>query len=455
MLSIFLLAAGAVLIRLLLFVLPLDSFYLPDHLNTWAWWKHSVEQGLDQQYGYGRKPYSFSFLPVIRTDQSVFGQDGLNGENAKNRSLSPVLWSSMPNNYPPMNVYIRHVLGLLHQKIDPDMQPLTPLAWMILEMPTYLADILLALALLKIISIYRGMKWGLAAYGVVLFLPPFIFTGVLFGQCDTWFLAPCVWCIYFCLQGRWRWAGLLFGFAMMMKPQAIIMAPALLYFFYQKKAFAPLAVFSGWCLAGMILLSLPFLATSSLAWLENSYLENFTVLMPYTTLNAFNFWMIDFIYNRNLDVAEVLLCFSKRNWGLILVCLGLGAGFYSVIRRYRNEKPALPLLAALSFAAVFLFSTRVHERYILYVLPFLLISAMIEKRFWIPFIGFTIISSLETSLTLWLVPGIHLSGASSGQWLTVLVLSVTGLALYVWWIAEIWTTSSPLCASEDNQQVHC
>jgi hypothetical protein len=174
------------------------------------------------------------------------------------------------------------------------------------------------------------------------------------------------------------------------------------------------------------------------AWFENSYIYNFTELMPYSTLKAFNIWMLDLIRCKDLDIKLTIFGISKKTWGLILLIISLASGFISVWHRYKNDRLALPILTALTFTATFLFPTRVHERYIIYLLPFLLVSAFIEKRFWLPLTGYVIIASFETTVQIWLAKSLNLQGASSGQIFLSVIFSIVGLILFIYWLMEIW-----------------
>ena len=160
-----------------------------------------------------------------------------------------------------------------------------------------------------------------------------------------------------------------------------------------------------------MLIPLPFTIHSGFAWFQNCYVETFTEILPYSTLKAFNIWMIDLIICRNNDVNSLIFGITKKTLGLILLISGIIISFGICYRRYKNNSLSLPALTALTFAVTFLFPTKVHERYIIYFLPFLMISAFIENNYWITLAGYSIIAVFEVTHHIWLYEAFNLQNA--------------------------------------------
>lgn len=437
------LLAGLVL-RLLLLHLPPQYFYLPDHLNTWVWTRHLYSEGIFGVYGQNRDDYRFPYgeerIAVVQ--RPFTGPDGtsyLPGDKVK---LPAQKWSFTAINYPPFYVYIRYVSALLLHHLDPRMEPLTRRARLSLQLPTYLADFFLALGCLFIVGRRQGERAGMAAFLLMWFSPAVILTGVLWDQCDAWFLALGVWCGYFLMERKWVTAGAIGALMVLTKPQGAFMVPPILFFLATRGTARPLLKFTAAALITTVVVTAPFMLQSGLAWVKNSYLYHFAARhAPFTTLEAFNVWMLDLVLGEgDPSLYATISGVEKRWWGLLFVLLGIFWSFRICYRRYGKNDLALPMSVALSFAVIFLFSTRVHERFLIYVLPFLLISTLIEGRYWVAFIGYSLLAFFEVINHVTLPPALNLAGASVTGRAALVVLSLTSLSLFLGWIYEVAAT---------------
>lgn len=435
---------AGLIIRIFLLGLPSSCFYPYDHLTNYVWWRHSVEHGILQDYGYNRSDYKSTWREAqkIQVKEPVYGPDGKLYQPGDIIEIPAQEYTARPINYPPLAAYITHIQGLAHRAIDEKMEPLTLTAWLVLEIPSYICDWLLALGSMLIVSQWKNRQSGLIAYSLMWFSPAIVLTGVLWGQCDSWFLAPAVWSIHFCLKEQWLLGGIMWATGLMIKPQTLLMAPALAYFFFTGHKIKGFIIYVLSALTAILLLAAPFMCTSGMAWFYNSYVFSFVELLPYSTLKAFNIWMIDLIRCHNTDIDMLIFGISKKSWGLFFVITGLLTSLFICWHKYKNNKMALPALVGLIFAITFLFPTRAHERYIIYFLPFLLISSFLEGHLWGIFTGFSIIAVFETTHHIWLRTDLNLIHASS-QTLTFLwILSATNLGLFFYWLYVLWHNNS-------------
>jgi len=427
------------LFRIFLLILPPEYFYPYDHLTHYGWWRHSIEYGLLKDYGYNRSDYQFIYREPVDyyVESPTCGPDGKIYQPGEIIHIPPMEYKARPINYPPLTACIIHLMGLLHRMTDPKMKALTFTSWLIMELPVYMSDFLMALGCMFIVSHFKGKKSGLIAYILIWFCPGILLTGVLWGQMDSYFLASSIWCIYFALREKWPVSGLIYGISLMLKPQALITGPALAYFFFTRKNLKSLILFSLGTLLIIILISLPFTLTSGFAWIENSFISNFTELLPYSTLKAFNIWMIDLIISRDTSINRTIMGITKQTWGLLLLTIGLIISFIMCHKKYKNHPISLPMLIALIFAITFLFPTKVHERYIIYILPYLLISAFIESDYWIIFTGYSIIAVFEVTHHIWLKVAFNLINAQPSVLILLFLLSIASLSLFFHWIIKI------------------
>ena len=240
---------------------------------------------------------------------------------------------------------------------------------------------------------------------------------------DAVILAPTVWMLYFMLRNRWLAAGILWGVAFSLKPQAILFIPlwglvaviALWRLVAAQGSWRPLI---GLVLAPAILfvIALPFtLHTpdppidnhSRFEWFKLSYAENIPFLAEgeydkFTTLKAFNLWYADLLITDINDAKTKWLGVEKNTWGLLFVLAALFASFALVLLRWRDDRRVLALYAGLSLLAFMIFPTQVHERYLVLALPFLGIMVALWWRFWPALLLLTIVSMAQITWPQWM-----------------------------------------------------
>jgi len=317
------------------------------------------------------------------------------------------------------------------------MTPFTITAWLILVLPSFISQWFLALGCMYMVAYFKKERWLLFSFIIMWFYPPLLLSEFVEGQCDSWFLALLVWSVYFCLKEKWILSGILAGCALMVKGQALFMMPALIYYFMREKknkAFLLLIL----SLAVMIfLLAAPFTLKSGMAWFHNSYTYSFTDLMPFTTIKAFNIWMIDFLIFKDLHIDSTLLGLTRRIWSLIFCLSVLILSMILCFHKYKDNAKALIMLISLTFASVFLFSVKVQPRYIIYFLPFLMIMSFIDKNFTFLFTGFSIIAIFENTANIWFTHFLAIEKEPFYKIILLFVLSVINLFFFILWIIKL------------------
>ena len=97
-------------------------------------------------------------------------------------------------------------------------------------------DFLLAVFVMLVVINRQGSKtFGLAAYGITLFLPTVLFNSAYWAQCDAIFVSFLIICIYYLLKDRPFAAMLCFSVSFCLKLQAIFLLPLLLLLFLKRK----------------------------------------------------------------------------------------------------------------------------------------------------------------------------------------------------------------------------
>jgi len=274
--------------------------------------------------------------------------------------------------YPPGYMYILYALGALRSLFH--IPYLSPVHVVLLKLPAILCDLGCGYLLYKEAGKRCLPSQSILLCAAWLFNPSVILNSALWGQIDS-LLALCAALLCLCLvKGKTVRACVVFCVGILIKPQILFLAPVLLgglldYVFFRGFSRKKLAVnlagglFSLLCTAA---LCLPF-------GLKNVWEQYFSTLdsYPYAAVNACNFWgMLGLNWSSQNNAFLGLSC---RGWGFLLM-LGalLSVLALSLRRRLDNEK--YPFLGALMILSIFVFSVRMHERYLFPALFLLLLA---------------------------------------------------------------------------------
>lgn len=356
-------------------------------------------------------------------------------------------------NYPPLGVYLIYLQGLLHRILDPELIANTAIARAVFDLFALVGDLLLAWGVWRTAGTAFGDREATVAFGVIYLIPPVWLDSCWWGQTDSWVLAPAVWIVWSLMRRRWLLAGALWGVGLALKPQAVLLAPVWAFVWLAsltpawRREFggssSPLKKGTGGLLGhvrdpgerarlgasslfprasrwrdsvgiatGVVVavavvnfIALPFWLTSGDAWLQQSYLRNLLDEAPHTTLRAFNIWYVDLLLTLDTDVGRTLVGLTRDRWGQVLSVAGLLVAAGMAWRcRYAIPHRILLFAGGMLLVAVML-PTRVHERYILMCLPFLVTAAAGWRRLWSGVAGLIVVACLQLTVYHWLPLG--------------------------------------------------
>jgi Gpi18-like mannosyltransferase len=316
--------------------------------------------------------------------------------------------------YPPTYIYFLALDGVIHRALaEAAGRPwppadLDPAFYMVQKLNPIAAD-LLVVALLALATWRRlgvgGALAGAAAYGLN---PALAYVSGYWGQADGVVLAILVSAFLAIAARRPVLSGALLGLAFATKPQAMLFVLMLGVFLLAqdptdltaqegqtwqerlKPSLAWLGKAVGAGVVTLLVLLLPFLLGGSGLNVLNPY-THAVGYVPFVDQQAFNIWWL--VYGPEsswmLDTTPVLLILTARQVGLLLLL----ATMVSVVLLYRRAlRPTLgtgggtarsyaTALALLATAlAFFLLPTQMHERYVLYSLPPLLLAILWAPR---------------------------------------------------------------------------
>lgn len=300
--------------------------------------------------------------------------------------------------YPPGYIYVLYLVGTLKQALLLTDGSSTFLA--LIKLPAIVADVATAALVYQLASHHSGRGPAVAFSLMYGFNPAVVLDSSIWGQVDSVFTFFVVLAVFFLSRTQLIAAVSTFAVAVLIKPQALIFTPLLLAVAYDllnsgngRKALTAAS-------AGLMVFVVgiaPFAATEGPLWILTLYGTTMTSY-PYATVNAYNLFALSG-GNFSPETATWLLV-PFKHWSTFFIGGATCASL--LIYRYGPVQARLYLMAAFLIAAVFVFSARMHERYLFPVLIFALLSALYtgNPKLLAVFTGFTITNFLNVAHVL-------------------------------------------------------
>lgn len=254
----------------------------------------------------------------------------------------------------------------------------------------------------KIIKEKLNAKAGNIAAALYIFNPGLTFNSAIWGQYDSVAILFLVLSIYYCLiKKNSIICSIFFSLAWIIKPQALELAPFLFFFFLRNlKPIQWLYSFLAFIITTVIVF-LPFFPNNPFYGIYSVNTGSVN-LFSCTTCNAFNFWGI---FGNWKSDADLFLNIPILYLSFILLAI-----FLLVILVFKKARgDILYFTISISMLSFFMLLTRMHERYIAYFFPFLLLSAILLKSRII--MGFYIFFSLIFLINLYIPYAYYNNGA--------------------------------------------
>jgi hypothetical protein len=310
--------------------------------------------------------------------------------------------------------------------------PLPPATKLLLKLPALLADATTT-AIIFFWGLRRGSLTWAAALGALYALTPPVWINVAWwGQVDGLLMLPMLGAVLL-LGWREGWAGwAAWALALLIKPQAIILAPLLYAATLRLHGCGGLlrggALAFGVLVAGITPLALagqgPGLAQAALGSVGR---------FPQVTNDAYNLWYL-VAGGQNLnDEVTLVLGLSYRQLGLLLMG---GAALLITLSLLRRADPASRALAAACLAlAFFCLPTQIHQRYLFLVFAFLALRLADTPRLLWAYATLLVTGTLGILGSLSFVPALQPLIAASPLPLVCATLNLLVLAAL---LLELW-----------------
>lgn len=299
--------------------------------------------------------------------------------------------------YPPGYVCVLYVLGFLLSVFKADY--LSAASLLILKLPAIMCDMATGLIIYKMARERQSEINAVTISALYLLNPAVILNSCVWGQVDA---VMCFFVVLMCgllMEKKMIPSYIAYAIGVLLKPQMLIFTPVLIYgilenvilhnFSMQRffqNLFGGLAVISG-----MVVVCIPF-GLENVVGLYLNTLGSY----PYVTVNAYNFWAL---LGKNWASQEDRLLFmSYQSWGMLNIVLTviLSAVFFF---RAKKKESRYFTTAALLIISVYLFSVRMHERYIFPAMALLLLAYAVRplKGFLVVYAGVTLTQLYNTA----------------------------------------------------------
>ena len=308
--------------------------------------------------------------------------------------LSRFYYADTFTDYPPMYMYFLWAAGAIRNALD--LEFLSPQFNLLVFTPSIIADLITGLLIYRLCRcIFSDSDFGRSFLISLAYLsnPAIIINSSVWGQVDAIHTLLLFLALYAVSKKQTLPVYLLYGAAVLTKPQSLIVAPVFLYsaFHYYKAhgySLKAAAVMFGYAIITflfMALLSLPFAPAFDLSPILRQYSDTLGSY-PFASVNAYNFYALTggnwheittfyFLLSMVAIVGVTLMCFwiLHKHWS--------GSGIF--------------FSSALLFIITFVFSVRMHERYLFPALLFLLIAAILrdnksDKRLFLLYAAFSV-----------------------------------------------------------------
>lgn len=328
--------------------------------------------------------------------------------------------------YPPGYLYILYLLSLLR-------------GWfgfahgsggetLLFKLPAIISDLVLGYLLYRAGRKKLGNGLAIGLMLLYLFNPAVLMDSAAWGQADSFFLIFLLLSIMGAANKNFVRSAVFFALATLVKPQALIFTPVLLFAFYHHRAWKQLAVGALYGLGVFAFLAAPFFWNNGgLTGLIDLYKGTLSSY-PYSTVNAFNLYALTDPLWASIDLAW--LGIPYRTWGFIFILVAVALAAYYSFRKDRQDLSKSYFIGMVLIAVVFVLGTKMHERY-MYPALILALFAFIEsrdRRFLTVFLGFSLTQYMNVGYTL-----AHLNAGnnppSDG---IVLVTAIANIALLIY-----------------------
>jgi dolichyl-phosphate-mannose-protein mannosyltransferase len=284
------------------------------------------------------------------------------------------------SDYPPGYMYVLYMVGVLRSVFSIPFE--SPWFTLLLKLPAIAADTMIAGLLYRWCK--EHLRQGIAIVIALSFWlsPAILINSAAWGQVDSFFMLWILISLRYLEKWKLEKASALYAFAILVKPQALLLGPIFLVALVKRRSWP---VFGRSVLYGLLVLavlSFPFLIYKGPFYLFELYFGTLASY-SYASLNAYN--LMALFGGNFVSTSSALALGTYKQWGVILLFLVYAYAVW-LLWRSRKKEGAYSLIALFLFAAVFIVSTKMHERYLFYALPLALLCFLYFQKRWLLYV---------------------------------------------------------------------
>lgn len=367
---------------------------------------------------------------------------------AATKGLSNFYISNVFSDYPPGYIYVLYFIGKLQKLFSLDWNSHALI--LLIKMPAITADIVCSYLIYKCCRERAGKMISLILCGFYALNPAIIINSALWGQIDGFFTMFLAVMILFVIKDRLLEASLIFTLSFLIKPQALIFTPILIFAFIKKKDIKLLGTSVVSSILLFIAIILPFSTKQNIFWIIDKYKTTLSSY-PYASLNAFNLYSL-IGGNWELDTNK-LFFMQYSTWGMLFTIIIVIFGAYVFLKS--KHRWILSYIAFFTITAVFMLSTKMHERYIFpaLILCLLWYILSLDNRAIKLFLGYSITSFINVAYVfIYAEKGTYQLSKSNG---VMMLVSLANIILFIWtiYIGFQYTIDSSGSSYEKNENM--
>lgn len=253
---------------------------------------------------------------------------------------------------------------------------------LLLKLPGIIGDFLLGVLIYRYLYV-KNRKFANLAAGLYWFSPATFYVSSMWGQADG-IVMPLAFLSFTLLEQKRPVLGLLaFAASILIKPTMLMVAPIIIFLLLKNKKIWGEVVKSV-VISFLFSVSIAWLFApwNPILWMVTNYFPRFvwgiSSNLPYIHLRSFNFWAI-LTGSGFTSIQTQWLGITLYSWAATMSLI-VFAFIFIVFLRKREAWGATSLFIFASF----LFLPRIHERYLLPILPFLIVySIKYPKLLWV------------------------------------------------------------------------
>jgi len=302
--------------------------------------------------------------------------------------------------YPPLYVYVLFIASSIKNLFaGTEIQGIV--YSFLLKLTPIIADCVIGVIIYKMCNKTISAEWKAFIVAAWILNPVVIADSAVWGQVDSVLAMFVLLAVYCAQEKKFLFSGLWLGLGVMLKPQAIIVAPIIFfillrYFIIEKHSwgqkFARLGFTVLGFIAGAVTPCLPFMfkmgpvetellgKTLKLPWILSLFIGTANHY-SYTSVNALNFW---FLLGKNwIADSEKVANISLFSWGMaaiVMICIVIWVFFLM----YKKKDYMPYVFAGVLYIFVAMFAPRMHERYFFPAVAFFAVAFVLSNnRIWL------------------------------------------------------------------------